>query len=151
MITRPRGGDWLEDEVDGWRQAGLDIVVSLLDGDEATQFELGQEREVAASKGVQFISFPIPDRGVPGSTRDALSLLTNLSTALEEGKTVAVHCRQGIGRSGLIAASLLVVSGMGAEKAIDEVSAARGQNVPETFEQLQWIRQLPTEYLVPTR
>ena len=26
VATRPRGGDWLEDEVNGWRRAGLDVV-----------------------------------------------------------------------------------------------------------------------------
>jgi protein-tyrosine phosphatase len=149
VIARPRGGDWLESEVGGWRRAGIDVVVSLLEGQEAAQFELGQERKIAESKGIQFISFPIPDRGLPPSTRDALLLLSNLSAALADGKNVAVHCRQGIGRSGLLAAGLLVTSGMDAAKAIREVSAARGQNIPETPAQLQWIRQLPTESLVP--
>jgi protein-tyrosine phosphatase len=149
VVTRPRGGDWLGDDVDGWRRAGLDVVVSLLEEHEAAQLELGHEGEIAESKGIRFISFPIPDRGVPASTRDARSLLSNLSGALADGKNVAVHCRQGIGRSGLIAAGLLVTSGMEAEKAVRAVSAARGQNIPETPAQLQWIRQLPTESLVP--
>ena len=71
-------------------------------------------------------------------------LLTTLSSALEHGKNVAVHCRQGIGRSGLIAAGLLVMSGMGIEKAIDAVSAARGRSIPETSAQFEWFRRLPT-------
>ena len=150
VATRPRGGDWLEDEVNGWRRAGLDIVVSLLEQDEAAQLELGQEGDVAKSKGVRFVSFPVPDRGVPASTQAALSLLSNLAAALEEGKNVAIHCRQGIGRSGLIAAGLLVTSGLDVGKAIDVVSTARGQNVPETPAQLQWIRHLPSRRLVPT-
>jgi protein-tyrosine phosphatase len=150
VVKRPRGGDWLEDEIDGWRQAGLDVVVSLLDSDETAQFELDREREIAESKGIQLISFPIPDRGVPASTRDAVSLLTRLQAALDAGKNVAVHCRQGIGRSGLIAAGLLVRSGIDVSEAIDTVSAARGRDIPETPAQLQWIRQLPSEHLVPT-
>ena len=149
MIARPRGGDWLEDEVRGWRRAGLDIVVSLLEKDEATQLELDREGDFAESKKIRFISFPIPDRGVPASTKDALSLLGNLATALEEGKNVAVHCRQSVGRSGLIAAGLLVTSGVRADEAIEVVCSARGETVPETPAQLQWIRQLPSEYLVP--
>ena len=77
MASRPRGGDWLEDEIKGWRKAGLDVVVSLLEKDEAAQFELGHEGDVAESKGVRFVSFPIPDRGVPASTREALSLFSD--------------------------------------------------------------------------
>ena len=148
VVTRPRGGDWLEDEVSGWREAGLDVVVSLLEEDEAAQLELGHEGDVAESKRVQFIWFPIPDRGVPASTRDALSLLSSIAAALDEGKNVAVHCRQGIGRSGLIAAGILVTSGMNVDKAIEVVSAARGLTIPETATQLRWIKHLPSEHLV---
>jgi protein-tyrosine phosphatase len=150
VAGRPRGGDWLEDEFKGWRQAGLDVVVSLLEEDEASQFELGQEGGVAASKGIRFISFPIPDRGIPASTREALSLLSDIAVALEQGKNVAVHCRQGIGRSGLMAAGLLLTSGMPVDRAIEVVGAARGETVPETPAQLQWIRHLPSEHLVST-
>ena len=150
VASRPRGGDWLDDEINGWRKAGLDVVVSLLEKDEAAQFELDHEGDVAESKGVRFVSFPIPDRGVPASTREALSLFSTISAALEAGKNVAVHCRQGIGRSGLIAAGVLLTSGMGVDKALELVGAARGEVVPETQAQLQWIKHLPSEHLVPT-
>jgi protein-tyrosine phosphatase len=150
VASRPRGGDWLEDEVNGWCQASLNVVVSLLEKDEVAQFELAHEGDVAESKGIRFISFPIPDRGVPASTQEALSLLSTIAAALEEGKNVAVHCRQGIGRSGLVAAGVLLTSGMGVDKALEVVSAARGEIVPETPAQLQWIKHLPSEHLVLT-
>ena len=82
--------------------AGLDVVVSLLEKEEAAQLDLARESDVAEAKGLQFISFPIPDRGVPTSMPASLGLLKNIADALEHGKNVAVHCRQGIGRSGLI-------------------------------------------------
>jgi protein-tyrosine phosphatase len=150
VASRPRGGDWLEDEIKGWRKAGLDVVVSLLEKDEAAQFELIYEGDVAESKGLRFISFPIPDRGVPASTREALSLFSEIATALEEGKNVAVHCRQGIGRSGLIAAGVLLTSGVSVDKGLEVASAARGEAIPETPAQLQWIRHLSNEKLVLT-
>jgi protein-tyrosine phosphatase len=72
-----------------------------------------------------------------------------MTTILEDGRNVAIHCRQSVGRSGLIAAGLLVTSGTDVDKAVRLVSAARGQIVPETDVQLQWIRHLPSEDLVP--
>jgi protein-tyrosine phosphatase len=150
VASRPRGGDWLEDEIKAWQQAGFDVIVSLLEKDEAAQFELGQEGDVAESKGVRFVSFPIPDRGVPGSTREALSLFAEIAAALEAGKNVAVHCRQGVGRSGLIAAGVLLTSGMGVDNALAVVSTARGETIPETPAQLQWIKHLPSGHLVVT-
>lgn len=84
---------------------------------------------------------------MPASTPDALALLRDIAATLEEGKTVAVHCRQSIGRSGLIAAGVLLTSGIKADKAIDVVSAARGQSIPETAAQLRWLRHLPSTKL----
>lgn len=145
VVSRPRGGDWLEDEASGWRRAGLDVLISLLEPDEATQLQLADEQDAAESKGIAFISFPIPDRGVPASVSATLSLLRRIFSFLDEGKNVAVHCRQGVGRSGLIAAGALISSGIGADEAIRVVGAARGVAVPETPEQLEWLHRLPSE------
>src|SRR2546430_1206924 len=92
VTARPRGGDWLEDEASGCRQAGLDIVVSLLEKEEAEQLDLLHEGNAVESMGLRLISFPIPDRGVPASMRATLSLLRDIAAALEDGKNVAVHC-----------------------------------------------------------
>ncbi len=151
IVTRPRGGDWLDDEAAGWRRAGVDAVVSLLESEESAQLDLLDERRAAEDHGVQFISFPIPDRGVPASTPDAVSLMTRIVAALEEGKKVAVHCRQGIGRSGLIAAGVLITSGLKPDEAIRVVSASRRATVPETAGQLRWTRELRSGTPVASR
>src|ERR1035441_4990133 len=135
IIPRPRGGDWLEDEASGWRRAGIDIVVSLLENEEAAQLELLSEPDAAGANSIRFISFPIPDRGVPASTPAALSLMADLADALDRGENVAVHCRQSVGRAGLIAAGVLTTAGMNPQHAIDAFSSARGLTVPETSEQ----------------
>jgi protein-tyrosine phosphatase len=143
VIPRPRGGDWLDDEARGWRRSGIDIVVSLLENQEADQLNLLEEGDAAEANGMRFISFPIPDRGVPASTPASLSLMTDIAGALELGKTVAVHCRQSIGRAGLVAAGVLIASGVAPDQAIETVSAARGLPIPETSEQREWVRRLP--------
>lgn len=142
VAARPRGGDWLADEVSGWRQAGIDVMVSLLEDDEAAQLGLDEEAAEAEANGVRFLSFPIPDRGVPASGAATASLIAVISDALETGKNVAVHCRQGIGRSGLIAAGILINSGLDPEQAIRVVSSARGVTVPETADQRLFIQRL---------
>jgi protein-tyrosine phosphatase len=142
IVSRPRGGDWLGDEVASWRRSGIHVAVSLLEDGESAQLQLAQEAEVARVNGIDFISFPIPDRGVPDSAPLVLPLLKKVVGALERGKNVAVHCRQGVGRSGMIAAGVLVSSGAGAEEAIDAVTKARGVPVPETPAQLEWLRRL---------
>jgi protein-tyrosine phosphatase len=69
--------------------------------------------------------------------------MTDIAGALELGKTVAVHCRQSIGRAGLVAAGVLIASGVAPDQAIETVSAARGLPIPETSEQREWVRRLP--------
>jgi protein-tyrosine phosphatase len=148
IASRPRGGDWLGDEAAGWRRAGVDVVVSLLEHDEAAQLNLAQEGELVRLNGIDFISFPIPDRSAPASLPPTLALLGTIAGALENGKNVAVHCRQGIGRSGMIAAGILMISGVRAQEAVERVSRARGVPVPETQAQLEWLRHLPSELTV---
>jgi len=147
IAARPRGGDWLEDEAVAWRKAGIDVVVSLLENDEAAQLGLKEESQALGGNGIRFIPFPIPDRGVPDSTPAAVALIARIADALEEGRNVAVHCRQGVGRSGLIAAGILMTSGAGLEEALRLVGSARGVEVPETSGQRAWAEQLRSELL----
>jgi protein-tyrosine phosphatase len=144
IVARPRGGDWLEDEAVAWRRAGIDVVVSLLEDDEAAQLGLADERQAAEGQAVEFVSFPIPDRGVPASTEAAIEVIGRIAAELKAGHNVAVHCRQSIGRSGLLAAGVLVNSGVQAEQAMETVSSARGMSVPETLDQRRWIEELPS-------
>lgn len=145
ILPRPRGGDWLEDDVCSWRQAGLDVVVSLLTHDENVDLDLTQEAGLCQAQGLQFLSFPIEDRGTPTSRRATLDLVRKLEKALTQGKSLAIHCRQGIGRSALIAACLLVLVSVDPETAFRRVSAARGCSVPETAEQREWVREFARE------
>jgi len=139
ISARPRGGDWLEDEVKSWRRAGLDIIVSLLTPDEEEALDLQREKQFCRDSGIDLRSFPIVDRSVPASEVKAMRLIGQLDTDLTQGKNIVVHCRQGIGRSGLIAASLLAARGIGSEDAMKRVSDARGVEVPETPRQRDWI------------
>jgi len=148
IAARPRGGDWIYEEAKAWRQAGIDVVVSLLEEREAEQLGLGDERKSTEENGMRFISFPIPDRGVPSSMREAVSVIADVADVLEQGKNVAIHCRQGIGRSGMIVTSVLMTSGVSPEEAMQVVSSARGVRIPETSQQVQWTQQLPTGILL---
>jgi len=149
IVPRPRGGEWLEDEVRAWKDDGVDLVVSLLTVDELEELDLTHEADLSRANGLQFCEFPIPDLGVPYSLAAAQEVIDKLNASLAAGKKVAIHCRQGIGRSGLIATSLLVVAGVDPETAFREVSAARGLPVPETSEQSDWVLALSRECGAP--
>src|SRR5262249_18610722 len=118
IVPRPRGAEWLGDETLGWREAGIDVVVSLLEAAEEAELALTGESASSAASGLEFRSFPIPDRSVPNSREAVAQLADTIVSTLDAGKNVVLHCRQGIGRSPLIAAAALISAGQDAETAI---------------------------------
>jgi protein-tyrosine phosphatase len=139
LAARPRGEDWLDEELKHWRQEGLDSVLSLLTRDEERDLGLEGEAEGVRSAGMNFLSFPILDRDVPASEFALIEQIHELDHELRTGRNVALHCRQGVGRTGLVAACLLVSTGVDPESAVRMLSSARGIAVPETQEQRRWI------------
>ena len=139
LAARPRGGDWLAGEIESWKRSGITNVVSLLTPEEEQDLDLVEEGAEAKAQGLDFLSFPILDRQIPASGNDVVKLTDHLDRELTTGRNVVLHCRQGVGRTGLIAACLLLVKGRSAQAAVEELSAARGIPIPETPEQRSWI------------
>jgi protein-tyrosine phosphatase len=140
IMARPRGGDWIEDEMTAARASGVDVVVSALTEDEVRELELEGEEQAAQAAGVSFRSMPIPDRGVPSMEMGVATLLSQLAAAVHEGRHVAVHCRMGIGRSSMIAAILLALQGEDVDAVFQRLQAIRGSPIPDTEEQRSWTR-----------
>jgi protein-tyrosine phosphatase len=146
VSPRPRGGDWLDGEMKQWRSQGIDVVASLLMPEEVEEFELANEQKHCEAAGMSFASLNIIDRNVPGSMPDTRGFVRALGSERSAGRNVLVHCRQGIGRSGLIAAAVLMESGKSLDEAIMLLTAARGREVPETAEQLAWLRSFAVDF-----
>ena len=140
ITSRPRGSDWLDDDIAALAAQGVGVLVSLLSTDE--QVELGLEGEAAAcgAHNVEFVALPVPDLGAPINSNEFVQAAQRLAGLLRTGKHVAVHCRQSVGRSGLLAVSIAVVTGIPLEAAIEAVTAARGVRVPETAVQNEWLQ-----------
>ena len=146
IMARPRGGDWLFDEIKALREAGVDVLVSLLTSTEVNELDLSEEAMYCQGQGITYRSFPIFDRDIPPFSAETFIVLEQLHASLSEGKHVAFHCRQGLGRAALMAASLLILNGFSPEEAFDRLSKARGYAVPETEEQRAWVVALSQHY-----
>ena len=139
IVPRPHGGQRLGEEMLALREAGIDIVVSMLEEFEAAAVGLETEEAAATRAGLDFIDFSIPDRGVPTNIAQFMEFLTNLETRLAQGARIGIHCYGCIGRSPVVVASLLIRSGISAEEAWNQIEIARGSPVPDTLEQLEWV------------
>ena len=141
LTARPRGGEALREEVAAWREASVAVVVSLLESHEVRELELTAEPSECEEHGIEFRHFPIADRGVPRSARDAQALVVEIHYALVLGRAVVIHCRAGIGRTGLVAGCLLHRLKVPRDRIFDLLSRSRGLSMPDTAEQAQWVEQ----------
>lgn len=140
ITQRPRGGDWLCDEMRALAAEGIDTVVSLLEDGESEELGLANEQAECESAGIRFLNFPIQDRSVPRLRPQFKKFVEQLVVELRRGCSVAIHCRMGIGRSTLLAACVLVSAGVDPENAWLIIQTARGCSVPDTHEQRDFVQ-----------
>jgi protein-tyrosine phosphatase len=141
-MPKPRGGDGLDDDLRQLAALGVDLLVSLLETDETAELGLMDEAAACARTGIEFVGLPVPDCDVPRDAQRFRDLVDRLHHDLAKGRTVAIHCWAGIGRSSLLAAALLCAAGLAPATAFSRIAAARGRDVPDTEEQREWLEQL---------
>jgi protein-tyrosine phosphatase len=139
IMAHPRGDDWLEDEIKALHEVGVTVLVSLLERSEILELHLTAEAALCAANSLEYLNFPIADNNVPSLHPTTLDFLRGLKTSLEQNQHVVVHCRMGLGRSGLVAACLLIMVGLSPEQALLKLSELRGLDVPDTIEQREWV------------
>jgi len=64
IMARPRADDWLDVDIAAWKAGGLEVIVSLLEPEEISDLGLQREGALCRASGIEFLSFPVPDRGV---------------------------------------------------------------------------------------
>jgi ADP-ribosyl-[dinitrogen reductase] hydrolase len=88
------------------------------------------------------VHFPIPDVSVPADGHALRQLVDRIVWRLRQGRTAVVHCKGGLGRSGTVAAAVLVLLGEEPRRAIARVRAAR-RGAIETFAQEAAVENFP--------
>lgn len=104
---------------------GVKVVVSFLEDHEYELIRIPSFFEEAGRRNIRVHRFPIQDRGVPDDKGALLALIETVDGLIAAGGNVMMHCRGGIGRTGLVAACLLVYRGFSAERAIAIVKDTR--------------------------
>jgi len=141
VSARPRGGLWLADDLAALRAAGVETLVCMMVPGELPELQLLEEPELAVAAGLRFTWLAVPDLSTP--THDGV--LDGIRTLRDEvlaGRTVAAHCREGVGRSPMCIASILVLLGVPPAEAWQRIAAVRGRNVPDTAAQGRWVEAL---------
>ena len=138
-MAKPVAGEWLVDDLRSIERSGIVRVLSLLEPAEQRELGLAGEAAACESAGLEYESYPIPDRGLPESLEAFRSYTKALYHSIAGGNSTVVHCRAGIGRSGLVSAGVLLHAGFEAGEAFAYTSRARGVEVPDTSAQRDFI------------
>jgi protein tyrosine phosphatase (PTP) superfamily phosphohydrolase (DUF442 family) len=139
VSTRPGGWEELEESAAGWRGSGLDVIVSMLEREEAEDMGLADQSEICRAAGLHYINCPVPDHGTPEDEGAVLAAVDEALAHLKQGKRVAAHCFAGIGRSPLFVACVLVRYGVPVDVAWNRLIVARGLRLPDTSAQQRWV------------
>ncbi|MEM6807483.1 MAG: protein-tyrosine phosphatase family protein, partial [Bacteroidota bacterium] len=142
IMPRPRGNEWLEDEIKKLSLRGIHELISLLEKSEASELELEKEAELCTKYEIGFQNFPIKDRSIPDDTTAFLDLVDKISQLLLADKKLVIHCRMGIGRASLLAAGVLAKKGIEPSKVFQLISSYRQMEVPDTEEQIRWFEKI---------
>jgi ADP-ribosylglycohydrolase len=126
-------------------KAGIDAFVDLTVPDELPTYR------PLLPAGVRHHAFPLPDHSVPRRPEDMAAIQRTLASELAAGRNVYVHCRAGIGRTGITIGCYLRDSGRTPREALDELNRLWQQNArarhwpstPETQEQEDFLLAWP--------
>ena len=86
FLLRPRGGEWLQADLEIARNEGIDVLVSLLTPDDNEELGLTEEGRIARQLGMTFVSYPIPDRCTPSDLASFRALVADLRAKVRAGR-----------------------------------------------------------------
>ena len=129
--------------LDQLRFAGAHGVVTLMTAAELARLELDQLGQQVEREGMRWFHLPIEDDQAPDSAFDLTwqQALPAMRALLGDGKHLVIHCKGGSGRTGLVAAALLMTLGQPQAEAMAAIKAHR----PKAFNlaaHRQWLDQL---------
>lgn len=133
----------LLDSLQQLKEQGVTVVVTAIEQQEMQAKDVTELGTVSASLGMQWLHLPIEDDSVPDEAfRQGWQKNSEvLHATLARGEKIAIHCMGGSGRTGLLAAHLLLERNWPLDEIISQVQALR----PGAFrkaEQLAYVHQL---------
>jgi hypothetical protein len=124
------------------RDAGIDFFLDLTEIGECPAYQRLLRRSAS------YLRFPIADCGVPANAADMRQIQAVIREALAQNRNLYIHCRAGIGRTGLVVGCYLADGGLAGKAALAQLNKLWQQSgrsgiwptVPQTAQQTDYIR-----------
>jgi protein-tyrosine phosphatase len=112
----------------------VEILLTLLETCEFEKLRIPNFRDRVQAHQIESWHFPIADFGTPTHMDELIELVDRILQTLQAGKTLVIHCKAGLGRTGLVTAACLIAIGYTPNDAFAHVRQARPGSL-ETPEQ----------------
>lgn len=129
------------------RAAGISLLVTLNPEPELARLACPTFLDDVRAAGLESLHFAILDGGAPHDLSATDSFVTDLRARITGGQKVGLHCLAGLGRTGTMAACVLIRGGATYHEAIRIVRTARSPRAIETALQeafistyYEWVR-----------
>lgn len=130
----------LQEDLRVIRNWGASMIISLIEPHEFSLLQVPEFGDSAAHVGISWIHLPIRDVDVPDERFESgwNAVRPEIHHRLGTGERILIHCRGGLGRTGLVAARILVERGCLPRDAVHRVRAVRPGAI-ETLAQEQYV------------
>ncbi len=120
-------GSSIDSALSTLQQAGAAAVLTLMPNAELELNAASELPALSAAQSLLWLHLPVADEQVPLADFDAAwpVAMAQIAELLAADKAVAIHCKGGSGRTGLIAARILIELGIERSEAVSLVQALR--------------------------
>ena len=131
--------------LDQLKAAGADALITLMPEPEMAHNAVEDIAELCAARALQWFHLPIEDDHAPGMDFALAWQAQRLAVhrLLDAGQRIAIHCKGGSGRTGLLAVQILLERGWPKDEAITAVKALR-PNALSLVAHQAYVAQLPS-------
>lgn len=124
----------LQDSLHTLKAAGTDVLITMMPSEEMVKNDVTAMPELCDELGIQWFHFPVEDDCAPEP--DSQTKWANEKSAViaaaKANKTIAVHCKGGTGRTGLMISLILAELGLGYDEIVERVQAVKEKSLTLT-------------------
>ncbi|BCE03114.1 protein-tyrosine phosphatase family protein [Marinicellulosiphila megalodicopiae] len=109
------------------KNAGASAVLTLMLESEIYELGVTELKTLCEELDMQWIHLPIVDEGAPEETFELLwsQFKHEIHAILNDKESIAIHCKGGSGRTGIVAGKILLERGANFDSTIEQIKALR--------------------------